>query len=202
MRCAWAPAAAAAAALGDGHREEARGGRLLITPVACQWALFGKKAVPGPSLACPGKLMGASCSACASERIGESSSARCALCTPPALPWREWLCSRPLLAPLMRLPLPLPLPPPPARPPVLGWRRVMPPRSFLISSTSCTPSAGLGFLGRMYRSRCRPRLDEVKACPQKGQERSLVARALLELLFCAVFAFELGVDGEFPWLAV
>lgn len=30
-----------------------------------------------------------------------------------------------------------------------GWRRVMPPRIFLISSTMCTPSGGLGFLGRM-----------------------------------------------------
>lgn len=53
-----------------------------------------------------------------------------------------------------------------------GCLRVMPPRSFLISSTSCTPSAGFGLRGLMYRSKCLPRLEEVKACPQNGQLRS------------------------------
>jgi hypothetical protein len=52
---------------------------------------------------------------------------------------------------------------------------VMPPRSFRISSTRWMPSAALGFFGRMYRSRCRPRLLDVNACPQKGQFLSLGA---------------------------
>lgn len=47
-----------------------------------------------------------------------------------------------------------------------GCLRVMPPRSFLIASTSCTPSGGLGFFSLMYRSRCLPREEEVKAWPQ------------------------------------
>jgi hypothetical protein len=57
----------------------------------------------------------------------------------------------------------------------LACRRVMPPRSLRISSTRWMPSAVLGFLGRMYRSRWRPRLDEVKFCPQNGQLLSLAA---------------------------
>lgn len=54
----------------------------------------------------------------------------------------------------------------------LDCLRVMFPRSLRISSTSCTPSGGFGFLGLIYRSRCRPREDEVKDCRQKGQLRS------------------------------
>jgi hypothetical protein len=66
-------------------------------------------------------------------------------------------------------------------------RLVMPPRSFRISSTRCMPSVGLGFFGRMYRSRCRPKLDAVKAWPQKGQFLSFAA------LSCAGSAVEWGV---------
>ena len=71
----------------------------------------------------------------------------------------------------------------------LACRRVMPPRSFRISSTLCTPSGAFGFFGRMYRSRWRPRLDEVKAWPQKGQFLSLAA------LSCGS-AVERGVDDS------
>ena len=60
-----------------------------------------------------------------------------------------------------------------------AWRRVMPPRSFRMASTSWTPSEGLGFFSLMYRSRCRPRDDEVNACPQNGQLLSLEAFGVL-----------------------
>ena len=60
-----------------------------------------------------------------------------------------------------------------------AWRRVMPPRSFRMASTSWTPSAGFGFFSLMYRSRCRPRDDEVNACPQNGQFLSLAAFGVL-----------------------
>ena len=42
-------------------------------------------------------------------------------------------------------------------------RRVMLLRISRIFSMSCTPSAGLGFLSLMYKSRCRPRDDEVNS---------------------------------------
>jgi len=54
-------------------------------------------------------------------------------------------------------------------------RRVTAPRIFLISSTSCTPSSGLGFLSLIQRSRWRPREDEVKGLLQKGQALSFFA---------------------------
>lgn len=46
----------------------------------------------------------------------------------------------------------------------LACRLVMLPRSLRIASTSCTPSGAFGFLSLIYRSRCRPREDEVKGC--------------------------------------
>ena len=45
----------------------------------------------------------------------------------------------------------------------LGCLLVTPPLTLLISSMSWTPSGALGFLSLMYRSRCRPRDEEVKA---------------------------------------
>ncbi len=59
-----------------------------------------------------------------------------------------------------------------------GCRLVIPPRSFRISSTSWIPSGSFGFFGLIYRSRCRPREEEVKAWPQKGQLLSLGAPSL------------------------
>ena len=42
-------------------------------------------------------------------------------------------------------------------------RRVMLLRISRIFSMSCTPSAGLGFLSLIYKSRCRPRDEEVNS---------------------------------------
>ncbi len=61
----------------------------------------------------------------------------------------------------------------------LGWRRVMFCRSLRMASTSCTPSGALGFLARMYRSRWRPRDDDVKAWWQYGHVLSLTAFVVL-----------------------
>lgn len=57
-------------------------------------------------------------------------------------------------------------------------RRVMLPRSFLIDSTLCIPSGAFGFLSLIYKSRCRPRDDDVKAWPQNGQLLSFGAGTL------------------------
>lgn len=61
---------------------------------------------------------------------------------------------------------------------VRAWRRVTLPLSFRISSTSCTSSGGLGFLSFMYRSRCRPRDEDVNGALQNGQVLSLAAGVL------------------------
>lgn len=58
---------------------------------------------------------------------------------------------------------------------VRGCLLVMPPLILRISSASCTPSGAFGFRGLIYRSRWRPRLEEVKAWPQNGQLRSFGA---------------------------
>lgn len=68
----------------------------------------------------------------------------------------------------------------------------MPLRIFLISSTWCTPSAGFGLRGLMYRSRCRPKLEDVKAWLQNGHLRSLDDPVPFAL---SVSACDAGEDG-------
>ena len=58
---------------------------------------------------------------------------------------------------------------------VRGWRRVTPPLSLRISSTSCTPSGGFGFFSLIYRSKCLPRDEDVKKAWQNGQLLFLIA---------------------------
>ena len=62
----------------------------------------------------------------------------------------------------------------------LGCLLVIPPRSLAMASTSWMPSAGLGFFSLMYRSRCLPSDDEVKAWPQNWHFLSLGALVVLE----------------------
>lgn len=56
--------------------------------------------------------------------------------------------------------------------------RVMFSLVLLISSISCTPSGGLGFFSLIYRSRCRPREDDVKFVRQYGHVLSFEAEGL------------------------
>lgn len=81
-----------------------------------------------------------------------------------------------------------------------GIARVPPSRSFLISSTSCTPSGDLilaPLTDLMKRSRCWVRLcRNVNECPQNGQLKSFGAPVFLALPLskCVVL-----VNGS-PWL--
>ena len=61
---------------------------------------------------------------------------------------------------------------------VRACRRVTLPRSLRISSTLCTSSGGFGFLSLIYKSRCRPKEEEVNGALQNGQVLSLVAGGL------------------------
>ena len=63
---------------------------------------------------------------------------------------------------------------------VRAWRRVTLPLSLRISSTSWTSSGGFGFFSLMYRSKCRPKEEDVKGALQKGQVLSLGAAVLVE----------------------
>lgn len=70
----------------------------------------------------------------------------------------------------------------------------MPLRIFLISSTLCIPSGGFGFFGLMYKSRCRPREEDVKDWWQNGQLRSLGTDTFAGVWNCAS-----PWDGESVW---
>lgn len=107
------------------------GGRLLITPVDCQFGLFKTVLTGAPS--------------------------ECwTLAKPPCIDDERWSRKgvgfelegvEPSLFPVD------------AR----ACRRVTLPLILRISSTLCSSSGGFAFLSLMYRSRCRPREDDVKA---------------------------------------
>jgi hypothetical protein len=130
---------------------------LLITPVDCQLGAFTKTPVPLPSLANTGDTAGVL--SFVRPALLASFSSRLGLLIPSGVSTLPSLRDEP---PFMLF---------------LGCLRVMPPRSFLISSTLCTPSAGFGFFGLIYRSRWRPSEEEVKAWPQKGHALSLALLA-------------------------
>ena len=115
-----------------------RGGRLLMTPVACQCiSLKTVRILPSPRGV--GFIVGEW------TRTGDSSPVREGLEVDTGVD-SSFLTED-----------------------VRACLRVMPPRILRISSTLWTPSGGLGFLAFMYKSRWRPREEEVKAWWQKGQ---------------------------------
>lgn len=60
----------------------------------------------------------------------------------------------------------------------LGWRRVILLRICRISSRIWIPSAGLGLVSLMNRSRCRPSEEAVNVAWQKGHSLSFAIEAL------------------------